>query len=86
MYVLFVISSSFTSSYFFDTLIIIQFSKTFAALPLGRALSFYHYKMTLSITLAVFVENMPQGRIISGGGGQIRTAEPVGSRFTVYRV
>ncbi len=28
----------------------------------------------------------PQGLIINGGGGQIRTAEPVGSRFTVYRV
>ncbi len=23
---------------------------------------------------------------ISGGGGRIRTAEPLGSRFTVYRV
>src|SRR5690606_16121816 len=70
------------SSYFFSYLCSSSFSfqRLFCATLFYRASPFYHYKITLSSILLINESRLSNNRIDeSGGGGQIRTAEPLGT-------
>ena len=68
------------------TLIIIQFSKTYFLLHTDFVLIHFN---TLKQGCQVFAQlflTLVYTLLKSGGGGRFRTAEPLGSRFTVCRV